>query len=382
LPAAGRGAPPPSSPPLRILQLYPKADYFTGAAIQLRDLAVGLAARGHAVTVATPPSELWAERMAAAGVGYVPIPMQRAWDVRAAWRLAKVIRAREIQVAHAHKGRARTLALLAGLMGARSKLVLNRGVSFHVPRVRRVGYTSRRVHAIVAVCESIKRDLVATGVPAQKIEVIYSGTDVLRFHPGLDGRAIRRELGLTAEHFLITQIGVRSWRGWSDVLEAMTRIAPEAPRARLLFVGAPPPRIVELGERARERGLDGRVLVLGHREDVPQILSASDVVVDASYAGAGLTGSIREALACERPVVATDLAGMPELVVDGETGLLVSPRDPDALAHALRRVIENPTWAQTMARAGCKRVDAHFSLRAKLDATEALYRRLVETSAA
>jgi len=365
--------------PLRILQLYPKADYFTGAAIQLRDLAIGLAARGHAVTVATPPSELWAERMREADVGYVPVPMQRAWDVRAAWRLAKVIRAGQIQVAHAHKGRARTLALLAGLMGARSRLVLNRGVSFRVPRARRLGYTSRRVHAIVAVCESIKRDLVATGVPAQKIEVIYSGTDLERFHPGLDGQPIRRELGLAPEHFLITQIGVRSWRGWRDVLDAMARLAPDTPHARLLFVGAPPPRVAELGECARKIGLDGRVLVLGHREDVPRILTASDVVVDASYAGAGLTGSIREALACERPVVATDLAGMPELVVDGETGLLVPPRDPDALARALRRVIENPTWAQAMARAGCKRVDAHFSLRAKLDATEALYRRLVET---
>ena len=368
-----------SAVPLRILQLYPKADYFTGAAIQLRDLAIGLAARGHAVTVATPPSELWAERMREAGVGYVPVPMQRAWDVRAAWRLAKVIRAGQIQVAHAHKGRARTLALLAGLMGARSRLVLNRGVSFRVPRARRLGYTSRRVHAIVAVCESIKRDLVATGVPAQKIVVIYSGTDLERFHPGLDGQPIRRELGLAPEHFLITQIGVRSWRGWRDVLDAMARLAPDTPHARLLFVGAPPPRVTELGECARERGLDGCVLVLGHRQDVPQILTASDVVVDASYAGAGLTGSIREALACERPVVATDLAGMPELVVDGETGLLVPPRDPDALARALRRVIENPTWAQAMARAGCKRVDAHFSLRAKLEATEALYRRLVET---
>ena len=368
--------------PLRILQLYPKADYFTGAAIQLRDLAIGLAARGHAVTVATPASDLWAERMARAGIGYVPIPMRRAWDVGAAWRLAKLIRSREIQVAHAHKGRARTLALLAGLMGARSKLVLNRGVSFRVPRVRRIGYTSRRVHAIVAVCESIKRDLVATGVPARKIEVIYSGTDVERFHPGLDGRGIRHELGLTAEHFLVTQIGVRSWRGWSDVLDAMARLAPEVTRARLLFVGAPPPRIVELGEQARERGLDGRVLVLGHREDVPQILTASDVVVDASFAGAGITGSIREALACERPVVATDLAGMSELVIEGETGLLVPPRNPDALAGAIRRMLDNPTWAQTMARAGCKRVDAHFSLRAKLDATEALYQRLIEATAA
>src|SRR5438309_999672 len=140
LPAAGRrGASAPSgdTSPLRILQLYPKADYFTGAAIQLRDLPIGLAARGHAVTVATPPSEIWAERMRAAGIGYAPIPMQRAWDVRAAWRIAKVIRAGDIQVAHAHKGRARTLTLLAGLMGARPRLVLNRGVSFHVPRARR-----------------------------------------------------------------------------------------------------------------------------------------------------------------------------------------------------------------------------------------------------
>jgi len=362
---------------LRILQLYPKADYFTGAAIQLRDLAIGLAARGHDVTVATPPSVLWAQRLATAGVGHVAIPMRRAWDLRAAWRIARVIRARDIQVVHAHKGRARTLALLAGFLGPRPRLVLNRGVSFRVRGLRRVGYTSRRVHTIVAVCESIKRDLVATGIPARKIEVIYSGTDVERFHPGIDGAAIRRELGLGPEHFLITQIGVRSWRGWRDVLDAMTRLVPAAPRARLLFVGAPPPRVAELGERARERGLGDRVLVLGHREDVPQILAASDVVVDASYAGVGLTGSIREALACERPVVATELAGMPELVIDGETGLLVPPRDPGALAGAISRVLENPTWAQAMARAGQKRVDAHFSLRAKLDATEALYRRLV-----
>jgi glycosyltransferase involved in cell wall biosynthesis len=246
-----------------------------------------------------------------------------------------------------------------------------------VGRARRLGYTSRRVQAIVAVCASIKRDLVARGVPARKIEVIYSGTDLERFHPGIDGSAIRHELGLTPEHFLVTQIGVRSWRCWRDVLDAMARVAPGALRARLLFVGAPGPRVAEVQAAAGERGLGDRVLVLGHREDIPQILAASDVVVDASYAGAGLTGSIREALACERPVVATDLAGMPELVIDGETGLLVPPRDPGALAAALGRVLENPTWAQAMARAGAKRVDAHFSLRAKLDATEALYRRLV-----
>ena len=368
--------------PLRILQLYPKGDFFTGAAIQLRDLAAGLAARGHQVTVATPPSTQWPERCRAAGVEHVVIPMHRPLDPRAAWRLSRVIRSRRIQVAHAHKGRARTLAVLAGMMGARTRLVLNRGVSFSVAGVRRFGYTSRRVDAIVAVCESIRRGLVEAGVPGDKIHVVYSGTDLERFHPGVDGTAIRRELGLAREHLLVTQVGVRSWRGWADVVTAMAEVARRQPRARLLFVGVPAPRVAEIADRAREAGVAAeRVLTLGHRDDVPAILCASDLVVDASYAGAGITGSIREALACERPVVATAAEGMPELVRHGETGRLVPPRDPAALAEAIVAALTEAAGAQAMARAGRKRVEAHFSLRAKLDATEALYRRLVEASA-
>ena len=370
-----------AGPPLRILEIYPKGDFFTGAAMQLRDLARGLAARGHEVTVVTPPSETWTARCREAGLAHVGIPMRRPWDPRAAWRLARVMRRQRVQVVHAHKGRARTLTLLAGLVGPRPLLILNRGVSFRVGGLRRLGYTSRRVHAIVAVCNSIKNGLVASGVPAQKVEVIYSGTDLERFHPGADGHAIRRELGLRAEHALITQVGVRSWRGWRDVLEAMTGVAPRLPHARLLFVGAPPPRIAEIGDAARARGIGDRVLVLRHREDVPRILAASDVVVDASYAGLGITGSIREALACERPVIATALEGMPELVIDGETGLLVEPRAPARLAEAIVRILADPVSAQAMARAGRQRVEAHFSLRAKLDATEALYRRLVAGAA-
>ena len=364
--------------PLRILQLYPKGDFFTGAAIQLHDLAAALAARGHDVTIATPPSDTWAARCRASGLRHVALPMGRPFDPRAAWRLARLIRRQRIQVAHAHKGRARTLAILAGLMGGRALLVLNRGVSFPVTGVRRVGYTSARVHAIVAVCESIKRGLVTAGVSAAKIHVVYSGTDVDRFHPAVDGTPIRRELGLAATDLLVTQVGVRSWRGWTDVVTAMADVCRREPRARLLFVGVPAPRVVEIAERAARAGIAGRVLTLGHRTDVPAILCASDVVVDASYAGAGITGSIREALACERPVVATAVEGMPELVGDGETGRLVPPRDPAALGDAILATLADPTAAQAMARAGRKRVEAHFSLRAKVDALEALYRRLVE----
>src|SRR5262249_60088875 len=108
--------------------------------------------------------------------------------------------------------------LLAGLLVKIPALVLNRGVSFPLDRWNRLGYTTSRVTAIVAVCESIKRRLVATGVPDRKIEVIYSGTDLHRFHPQVDGGRIRRELGLGPRHVLVTPGGVPARRGGGAAL--------------------------------------------------------------------------------------------------------------------------------------------------------------------
>jgi len=365
---------------LRILQLYPKEDYFTGAGIQLRELARGLANRAHHVVVATRPSRIWAEKTREAGIPYYPLPMRSELDLGSVLRLIRIVRAHRIQVVHAQKGKARTLALLAGLCVRIPVLVLNRGVSFPLDRWSRLGYTTRRVTAIVAVSESIKRGLVRQGrVPAGKIEVIYSGTDTERFHPGVDGSPIRRQLGLAPDQFLIAQIGVRSWRGNDELLDAMTAVASKAPRARLLFVGARRPET--LYEKARARGLDGLVRVFPYRDDIPEILAASDCCADASYAGLGLTGSLREALAVETPVVATDIEGNPELVTHGETGLLVPPRHPEALARAILQLMEDPVRAKEMARAGRKRVEADFSTQVKVERTEALYRRLLGMAA-
>lgn len=360
---------------LRILQLYPKDDYFTGAAIQLRELAWGLKARGHDVVVATRPSETWATRTREAGIAHYALPMSSEVDLRSVRRLARILKTQRIQIVHAQKGKARTLAMLAGLFVRIPVLILNRGVSFPLDPFNRLGYTTRRVTAIVAVCESIKRGLVASGVPATKIHVIYSGTDTSRFHPGVDGSAIRSELGLAASHVLFTQIGVRSWKGNDDVVEAMAKVAPHAPDARLLIVGARRPE--GLLALARDRGLEGRVFVWGYREDIPQILAASQCCVDASWAGLGLTGTLREALAVETAVIGSAIEGNPELVVDGQTGLLFPPKDREALARAMVRMVEEPELRRRTAEAGRALVQTRFSTLAKLDATESLYRRLL-----
>jgi glycosyltransferase involved in cell wall biosynthesis len=364
-------------PGLRVLQLYPKEDYFTGAAIQLRELAWGLRDRGHEVVMATRPSEIWTQKCRAAGVPHYALPMSSEVDLRSVRLLVGILRRHRIQIVHAHKGRARTLALIAGLFRKVPVLVLNRGVSFPLDPFNRLGYTTPRVTAIVAVCESIKRRLVEQRVDPAKIEVIYSGTDIDRFHPGVDGRGIRRELGLGREQFLVTQIGIRSWKGNDDVLDAMAKIAPRLPGVRLLFVGANQAKAAILREKAAARGLVDCVSVFLFREDVPEILAASDVTVDASYAGLGLTGTLRESLAVGTPVIGTDIEGNSELIVHGETGYLVTPHDPAGLAEAVLALASDRDGAAAMGRAGRARVERLFSTRMKVERTEALYRRLL-----
>src|SRR5207249_12264504 len=94
-------------------------------------------------------------------------------DVASAWRLARILRAHRIDVVHAHKGKGRTLALMAGLFVRIPVLILNRGVSFPLDRFQRLGYTTRRVAALIAACESIKRALVCSGLACKKADVVY-----------------------------------------------------------------------------------------------------------------------------------------------------------------------------------------------------------------
>jgi glycosyltransferase involved in cell wall biosynthesis len=362
--------------PLRILHVYPKGDFFTGAAVQLLQLADGLRRRGHHVVVATRPGPLWADKCRAAGITHVTIPMPSSTHLRSVSRLARLIRKHRVEVVHCHKGRARTLSLLAALLVRIPVLVVHRGVSFPLGW-NRLGYMHPHVRAIVVICRALKDGLVAAGVPGGKIEVIYRGTDLDRFHPGVDGTRVRRELGLADGQFLITEVGVRPEKGNDDVLDAMVKVTAKLPEARLAFVGAAAPGMQTLHEAARARGLMRSVHVLGKREDMPEILAATDVLVDASYAGLGLTGVLREALAMEVPVVATALQGNPELVIHEETGLLVPPRQPAAMADAVLRVLGDPAGARAMARAGRERVQALFSRAVELDRLESLYRRLL-----
>jgi glycosyltransferase involved in cell wall biosynthesis len=362
--------------PLRILHIYPKDDFYTGAVIQLRDLAAGLARRGHRVVVVTGPNPRWDTEAARGGFEHADFFRSPA-DPVGAVRLAALLRTERIQVVHAHKGGGRTLTLLARLVGPRPPLVVNRGVSFRPSLAARYLDGARPVARVVAVCEAIKGQLVREGLPADKIEVIYSGTDTGRFDPArADPGRIRTELQLAPGAPLVTQIGVRESKGNDVVLRAFARIRAARPEARLLLVGARPAKVPPLAALAGTLGLGAAVTIWGYRDDVPDILAATDVCVDASPVGLGITGSLRESLAMETPVVASDAMGNPELVIPERTGLLFRTGDADGLADGVLRLLADPAWARDLGRAGRRRVIERFSTEAKVTRLLALYRGL------
>jgi len=231
----------------------------------------------------------------------------------------------------------------------------------------------------VTVCEDIRKVVVrSAGVPAAKVHVVYAGVDLSRFDPArADGAKVRREWNVTAEGKLLLQVGARDWKGWRDLVAAGALLADRIPQLVVAIVAckdeAEKERVLSF---AREKGIGDRVRAIGFRADMPDVLAAADVVADLSYEGLGITGTIREAMALGKPVVASAAGGNPELVEDGVSGLLVSPRQPPALAAAVEKLLGDPDLASRLGRNARERVVAGFSTEVRLDRIEALYRKL------
>lgn len=365
--------------PLSILQILEKGHFNTGSVVQMFQLAESLARRGHRVAVVSRGDGQIRERCASAGIDFIALPLRHEFDLPSALRLARVYRERAVDVAHVHKGIAHSVALEATFLGRRRPvIVVNRGVSFPLDAFNRAKFHVR-LGAVVTVCEDTKKVVVASGkLPPERVRVIYAGVDLSVFDPSrLDGAEVRREWGVAADEFLVLQVGAREWKGWKHLVEATALARPRVPRIRTAIVACKNEgQKREVAEFAARHGVGDAVLPVGFRYDMPNVLMAADLVVDLSYEGLGVTGTIREAMALEKPVIASAAGGNPELVIDGASGLLVPVKDPAAVADAIVAIATRPEEAARLARAGRRRVEAGFSSAVRLDRIEALYREL------
>jgi glycosyltransferase involved in cell wall biosynthesis len=212
--------------------------------------------------------------------------------------------------------------------------------------------------------------------PPEKIISIPTGTDLNRFNPDRVKGNIREELGIDQDTPLVGSISIiRTEKGYPYFLEAAQEILKVKPEARFLIVGYEP-KGDTLAQEVRRQGLDDRVFMPGLREDIPDILARLDVFVLCSLREA-FGQAIAQALAMERPVVATNVGGIPELIKNNQTGLLVPPADSKALAKAILELLENRKKALKLGKNGRRLIEEKFSQKAMIDKIEVLYQELL-----
>ena len=241
----------------------------------------------------------------------------------------------------------------------------------------------RRLSSTIAIAVAVSqavRDWACAryGLPAARVEVLYAGHDIARFAapPGGARAAIRAALGLAAQAPVIALVGrlLIAQKGQDLMIRAMADVRRKYPDAALLIVGDGPDR-APLEALTRELGLGSAVRLLGHRDDIPELLAAADVVAVPSVCEEGLGLVALEGMAASRPVVVSASGGLPEIVRDGETGLVVPMGDAVALAAAVLRLLSDDALARHLV-AAARRYASGFTLGPHVDALSDLYERI------
>lgn len=349
-----------------------------GGQNQVLLLVLGLRARGHrAVLVASQGGEL--RRRAAEGLDVIPLAPRTEMDLGAAWKLSRVLRRLRPDIVHAHEAHAVAMGALALSLGSpepRPRLVTSRRVDFHLKKNAFSRWKYRQVDCFLCASSMIQSMLVNDGVPRERTAVVYSGIDASHV-------AAAPPLNVHAEFWLPTHAPVIGnvaalvpHKGQRYLIDAAPLVIREIPDARFVIVGQGELESA-LQKQIRDHRLERHVILAGFRPDVLSLHKGFDVFVMSSVTE-GLGTSLLDAMASARPIVATRTGGIPEVVEDGETGLLVPPRNPQALAHAIVRLLRDEPLRQRMAAAGLVRVRAHFSADRMVQQTLDVYARLVD----
>jgi L-malate glycosyltransferase len=235
-------------------------------------------------------------------------------------------------------------------------------------------------HAIVANAEAVSQHLVKEGVRKERVVTIYNGLDLKRVTPQFNRQETFKRLNVSSNghHPLVTIVAnlLHPVKDYPTFLRAAQRVHQDFPNARFIAAGDGPLKD-RMVVHAKELGLEHCVNFIGRCEYVADLLSISDVCVLSSIAE-GFSNSIIEYMGAGRPVVATDVGGAREAVIEGETGYLVQPRNFQTMAERIVDLLRNPERARAMGRYGRQVVESKFSCAAQLDRTVELYERLLE----
>lgn len=296
-------------------------------------------------------------------------------------RLAELLRRERIHLVHLNNSIVRNHSWMVGAMLAGVPCVTHeRGINERFStRARLLG---RRLKAVVCISAAVRDNFVARGLGGLPLITIHNGLDPASMRVTRLAEDVRSELGVGLDQRLVGMIGnIKRWKGQDVVIRAIGLLRDEFPALTCVLVGDSSPADAayrqEVDGLTDELALRGRILITGYRTDVANYVAALDVQIHASVAPEPFGRVLLEGMALSKPLVASGGGAVPEIVVDGETGLLFEPGNPAALASALRSLLAEPARAEAMGRAGRERLEAEFSIRHNVHETLAMYDRVL-----
>ena len=358
---------------MKILHIDPEKNWGGGEA-QVVGLLTYLAEKGHQNTLVTDPRGRLFDHCRNLKIKTLPLVVRNDLDFRPIASLRRLIRREKYDIVHLHTKRAHALSLWLPRGMRNPKYVVTRRMDY--PETRS-WYTrhlyNRRVDGVVAISRMIFDLLVSAGVDSKRIRLIHSGIDARRFQMPPSESNSSRDVPIVG-----TIAVLEERKGHRFLLEAAARLKEQGARVKYFLAGDGSLR-AELEMLTESLDLIEEVKFFGFISDTPVFLSNIDIFVLPSL-HEGLGVAALEAMAAGKAVVASQVGGLAELVVDSVTGVLVAPRDADGLAHAIARLIRDKSLARQMGLKGSERVREHFTLEQMAMKNEAYYYDLLEGS--
>ncbi len=335
-----------------------------------------LTGRGHQVVLVVQPDSQLQVLARKQGLNVETVLMGKLAYPRAIRALVRLINRYHIDIVHTHGSRDSWIAATAGRLSRRKPVVIrtrHKSVPVADTLLNRILYT-RLTDRIITAGERVRQNLIVHNrIDGSRITSIPTGVNLRVFYPQPDDGTVREELGIRRHEFLVGMVSfLRDYKGYIYYIEAAKLVLAKSPVARFLIIGDGPEKEV-LRERIAHLGLTGKVVMTSHRDDIPRILSALDLFVLTSIAGEGVPQVITQALAMEKPVVATNVGAIDEVVIDGQTGLLVPPGDPAAVCAKILFLMRDREWGKRLAATGRRLIEERYDAQQMFDRLYTLY---------
>lgn len=343
--------------------------------------------RGHEVTLAcTPGCPLW-ERATEAGLPCEPVVFGKKLRRSAVAATRRIIKQRGIEIVNTHSsGDGWSGAIAAKLSGV--ICVRTRHLSNPVrPNLLHQLLYGRLTDYILTTGEAVRQRMIdENGIDPKRIESVPTGVDVDLFDPArYERNAFRDEMKIGEDEFVWGMVAmIRRMKGHQVLAEAAAILLKAHPQTRFVIVGDIPsdsPVRADFEAKLAECGITDRFIMTGYRTDIASIMAGCDAIVLPSLASEGLPQSITQAMAMAKPVVGTDIGATPEVVLNGQTGYVVPPRDAEALAAAMEKVMSDPQGRAAMGANGRKLIVEKYGLNSMVDDVERVYERLLGSEA-